>query len=241
MGSSAALTVSLLHALLALQGITVEKSGLAKNAITLDQNRENVGSQDQILTCYGGLNQVCFSHKVPFVVTPLNLSPLRANEFKSHLMLFYTGSTRLASVQAEKWIDAVKPKEKLFQELYEIAGQAFDILNSSKSLLPLGELFHQSWLLKREIHKSVSNDTIDLIYERALKAGALGGKLLGAGGGGFFLLFVPPEKQASVSHALSFFKKFEFDWDYTGTTMLARPYTSQISSDRALSLQAPLR
>ncbi len=200
LGSSSAFTVGLLHALYALQGHMPSKQKLAEESIYLEQKvlRETVGSQDQTQAAYGGLNLITFHKNGEITVKPVTISSKRIEELESHLMLFYTGIVRNASDIAKTFVLNIKQKEKQLFVMREMVGQALNILNSKQDIDNFGKLLHETWILKRSVSSSVSTPFIDKIYLEALSAGALGGKIIGAGGGGFLLLFVPPARQAKV-------------------------------------------
>jgi len=205
MGSSSSFTVGLLHALYAHLGIMPSKKQLAMETIHIEQNMigETVGSQDQICAAYGGLNLVEFSTSGDIDVRPVTLHINRVEELNSYLMLFYTGIRRTASNVAQEYVNNLDKKHKLLGNMQEMVGDGVDILKSNSDICEFGELLHKAWLLKRELSPNVSNHLVDELYERAKQAGAIGGKITGAGGGGFLLLFVPPEKQRKVRETLS--------------------------------------
>lgn len=206
LGSSSAFTVGLLHALYALRGEMKSKRQLAEEAIRIEQEviGENVGSQDQTWAAYGGLNRIDFHQEGGFTVAPIIIPQTRERDLLDHVMLFFTGISRNASEIAKHQIANLDSRERQLHEMRAIVDQAQDILtNPVRPLSELGELLHGSWLLKRELAAPVSSDTVDQIYEAGRRAGAIGGKLLGAGGGGFMLFLVPPELQPKVRQSLS--------------------------------------
>ncbi len=200
LGSSSSFTVGLLHALYALQGHMPSKRKLAEESIYLEQKvlRETVGSQDQMQAAYGGLNLITFHKNEEITVKPVTVSSKRTEELENHLMLFYTGIDRTASDIAKTVVLNIKQKEKQLFVMKEMVGQALNILNSKQDINNFGKLLHETWSLKRSLSPFVSTPVIDKIYLDALSAGAIGGKIIGAGGGGFLLLFVPPSRQAKV-------------------------------------------
>lgn len=204
LGSSSSFTVGLLNALMALQGKYISNEDLAKVAIHVEQGviEENVGSQDQISAAYGGLNRIEFLCDGSFRVNPIILHQERLSEFQDHLMLFFTGFSRIASEIAKSKIDNLKARTVELTQMKEIAHEAIDLLQGKTPLEEIGKLLDQSWKYKRSLSDKVSTSDIDHIYETAIRAGATGGKLLGAGGGGFMLFFVRPELQARVREAL---------------------------------------
>jgi D-glycero-alpha-D-manno-heptose-7-phosphate kinase len=204
MGSSSAFTVGLLHALYALRGRMPSKMQLAEESIHIEQNllRETVGSQDQVMAAFGGFRHVQFSTEGKLTVNPLVLPSERVQELQAHLMLFYTGIARTASDVARSYIARIDHCKKQLHIMKELVDESIDILASGMDIRAFGDLLHEAWQTKRSLSAQVSTHEIDALYERARLAGAIGGKLTGAGGGGFLLLFVPPDKRNSVMNAL---------------------------------------
>lgn len=206
LGSSSSFTVGLLNALYAYRGHMATKRELAQRAIQIEQEviGESVGSQDQMWAAYGGLNRIDFRTDGGIDVNPLIITPERRTELESSLMLYFTGFSRIASDIEKEKIATLDQREAQLHTLRAMVDEAAAILGSPTAPLDqLGQLLHEGWMLKRELSKAVSNSKIDELYEAALSAGALGGKLLGAGGGGFMLLYAPPEVQARVRERLS--------------------------------------
>jgi len=222
MGSSSAFTVGLLHALYALQGKAVGKRQLAEQSIHLEQDilKETVGSQDQVCAAYGGLNRISFLQSGDFSVQPMTLLPERLRELNSHLMLFFTGIKRTASDVASSYVASMEERAALLKRLHEFVDRSGEILNGGGDLMPFGELLHQAWLAKRALSDKVSNASVDALFEDARAAGAVGGKLLGAGGGGFVLLFVPPAKQAKVKKQLRRLIHVPFEFEFGGSQII---------------------
>src|ERR1700761_8409687 len=197
LGSSSSFTVGLLNALNALNARMISKRDLGREAIRIEQEvlKEDVGCQDQIWAAYGGFNRIDFHPDGSFSVNPFILPPSRLVELSQSLMLFFTGFSRFATDFAHDQIQNFDNRKNQLRMMKSLVDSAADILLNPKTpLRELGELMHQSWLLKRELADSVSNAKIDEIYGSAREAGAIGGKLLGAGGGGFMLLVAEPEK-----------------------------------------------
>ena len=219
LGSSSSFTVGLLNALMALQGRYISNDDLARLAIHVEQDliKENVGSQDQISAAYGGLNRIEFHREGTFRVDPIILGQDRLCEFQNHLMLFFTGFSRIASEIAKSKIDNIKARTVELKRMKEIAHEAIELLQSTASLDEIGDLLDQSWQYKRSLSSKVSTADIDQIYETAIKAGAIGGKLLGAGGGGFMLFFVKPELQDRVRNALAHLIHVPFRFENGGS------------------------
>lgn len=222
LGSSSSFVVGMLQALKAQEGEYVSKDWLAKEAIRMEQSvlGECVGSQDQIAAAYGGFNFIEFKKGGDFVVNPLDVSKERLEELNSHLLLFFTGFSRIAS-------DIAKSKVANFMnrqdELLAIRGQvdeAMDILVSPRDISEFGYLLDKAWLLKRNLSEKVSSSQIDGIYSRAKIKGALGGKILGAGGGGFMLLFATPDKHVNIIESLKELIYVPFKFEDTGTKII---------------------
>lgn len=222
MGSSSAFTVGLLHALHALRGEMPTKHQLAKEAIYLEQEvlKEIVGSQDQTLAAYGGLRHVRFQPDGGIEVSPLVVSAARIAELKSHLMLVYTGIARTAADVAKSYVPELDSRRRQLRIMKEMVDEAIEILTGGVNLIAFGELLHEAWLAKRSLSNLVSNNEVDALYETALAAGAIGGKLTGAGGGGFLLLFVPPERQPDVLAALDGCIHVPFEFESTGSQII---------------------
>lgn len=223
LGSSSAFTVGLLHALYALQGRVVTKRQLALDAIHVEQARikEHVGSQDQVASAFGGLNKIVFRNEEVFQVYPLTITPKRARALQDNLMLFFTGISRRASDVAKEQVRVIKQKQSDFTKLAQIVEEAERILvHPSTSLHEFGRLLHESWLVKRSLTDKITTPFIDGIYETARRAGAIGGKLLGAGGGGFMLFYVPAEKQGAVRKALKKLLYVPFSFERTGSQLI---------------------
>lgn len=218
-GSSSSFTVGLLNAMFASRGQMKSKKELAELAIHMEQNviKETVGSQDQIAAAFGGFNRVDFNHDGGFSVRPFILPESRFAELNGQLMMFFTGFSRIASEIAQSQVANFDKRENTLRRMQEMVDEAEKVLNSSGSLELFGRMLHESWKLKRELSGKVSTTAIDEIYETAIRAGALGGKILGAGGGGFILFFVPFERQQSVRNALSSLVEVGFRFENRGS------------------------
>jgi D-glycero-alpha-D-manno-heptose-7-phosphate kinase len=204
MGSSSAFTVGLLHALYALRGEMRTKMELARESIHVEQELvgETVGSQDQVMAAFGGLKYVQFHPDRRIDVDPVPLASGRLAELQSHLMLFYTGVSRTASDVARSYVVNIEGRGRQLKALRGLVEEGIDLLVGGADLRSFGKLLHEAWQIKRGLSDKVTNPSLDALYDKARAAGAVGGKLTGAGGGGFLLLFVPPEKRASVLSAL---------------------------------------
>ena len=205
LGSSSSFTVGLINALKALDGRLISKEELAHDAIHIEQCvlREPVGSQDQISAAFGGFNRIAFRPDGSFDLEPIILPRERQEELESHLMLFFSGISRYSSDIAQTKVDNIANRARELTSMYEMVDQAIDILrNPATPITEFGQLLNESWCLKKRLSERVSTQFIDEVYATALGAGAVGGKVLGAGGGGFILFFVSPEQQAAVRDAL---------------------------------------
>jgi D-glycero-alpha-D-manno-heptose-7-phosphate kinase len=182
----------------------VTKSQLVRESHHIEQVvlQETVGSQDQVMATYGGLRHVRFSPDGEIAAEPLVLPPERVRELESHLMLFYTGIARTAADVAGSYAVDLQARRRQLEVMKELVEESIDLLVSGSDVRSFGDLLHEAWQVKRSFSPQVSNDEIDRTYELARDAGAVGGKLTGAGGGGFLLLFVEPDRQAAVARAL---------------------------------------
>jgi D-glycero-alpha-D-manno-heptose-7-phosphate kinase len=222
MGSSSAFTVSLLNALHALRGEMATKHQLAREAIHIEQDvlKETVGSQDQVLAAHGGLKHVKFQPDGEIEVSPLVLPPGRVAELKSHLLLVYTGIARTAADVAKSYVARIETRRRQLRIMKELVDESIGVLAGGVNILPFGELLHEAWQAKRSLSNIVSNDEVDDLYDRARAAGAMGGKLTGAGGGGFLLLFAPPDKHRDVLDALDGRIHVPFEFDTAGSQIV---------------------
>jgi len=222
LGSSSSFTVGLLHALYALKGMMPNKMQLALDAIHIEQERikENVGSQDQTLAASGGFNRIDFSGKNNIQVRPITLNHQRLELLQNHLMLLFTGFSRNASEIAGEQIKNIPHKKTILSTMRQMVDEAINILNGDNDLLDFGKLLHESWQLKRNLTDKISTPLIDEIYSTALSAGALGGKLLGAGGGGFMLIFAKPEVQPRIKNKLKNLLYVPFRFENLGSQII---------------------
>jgi D-glycero-alpha-D-manno-heptose-7-phosphate kinase len=222
LGSSSSFTVGLINALRAMQGRLISKEELGSLAIHIEQDviRENVGSQDQITAAYGGFNRIDFRRDGAIEVQPIILPPARLAAFKSHLMLVFTGFARLASEVAKTKIDNLGKRADEIRRIAKMVDEGVDILASDRPITDFGALLHDAWTNKRKLSDAVTTEAIDRIYADARDAGAVGGKLLGAGGGGFMLLFAPPAKQEAVRKRLGKFVHVPFDFEMSGSRIV---------------------
>ena len=207
----------------AMKKLDMKDIRLADEAIYLERVlcNEAGGWQDQIAASFGGLNRINFN-KGGYEVHPIIISPDRKEQLNNNLMMFFTGFTRFSSdIQNENKDSNKEKKEEKLKIMYELVDDAEKILTNSKSDLDeFGKLLDYTWNLKRQTGKAVSTENIDEIYNKGIKAGALGGKLLGAGGGGFLVFYVQPEKQESVKKAMKDFLYIPFKFENEGTRVI---------------------
>ncbi|WP_341895239.1 kinase [Ferrovibrio terrae] len=237
LGSSSSFTVGILHALHAMKGRMIGKEELAKMAIHLEQKKltENVGVQDQIAAAYGGFNRIDIQTSGEFSVTPLAVRPARLTDLQDRLVLFYTGISRIASEVAGEQIRSIPDRQHEMRAIREMVNEAADILNSNGPLSDFGRLLHEGWMLKRSLADRISSAFIDDIYNKARQAGAVGGKLLGAGGGGFILFYIEPEQRQAVTAALDKFLQVPIAFENSGSQIIfynPDPYNTGYTEDR---------
>ncbi|MBI2118366.1 MAG: GHMP kinase [Elusimicrobia bacterium] len=218
LGSSSSLTVGLLHALYLYSGRMVDAETLAQESceIEIDILKKPIGKQDQYIAAYGGFKNFEFHANGKVGYTSIQLQNEKLRKFNSRLLLFFTGKTRSAATILSKQKENIKDKQKI---LLQIRGQVPTIEKYLKSSQfdPIGSLLHQGWLYKKELASNISDPMIDILYEKACNAGAVGGKILGAGGGGFLLFYVPPENQDRVREALAELKELPFSFQKDGS------------------------
>jgi len=221
LGSSSSFTVGLLNGLYALKGQMVTKERLAREAILVEQGmiKENVGCQDQTLAAYGGFNLIEFGGTNHLRVQPLTIPAAKLNLLQDHLMLFFTGFSRHASSIAKTQIENIPQKRAELSRMHEMVREAVEVLNGD-DFLKFGRLLDESWKLKRTLSDKISSAHIDDLYSTAIRAGAIGGKLLGAGGGGFVLFFVEPSRKEKVRHALKDLLEVPFKFENLGSQII---------------------
>ena len=223
LGSSSSFTVGLINVLNALKGLQISKQDLAKQATYIEQEvlKETVGSQDQVLAAFGGFNRIDFHPDDSFNISPVIINKDLVEQLQSHMLLFFTGLSRFSSDIAR---DKVSNFTNRFQELTQIkemVDEGMSILQSpSTPIMDLGKLMHESWKLKRSLSVKVSTPKIDEIYEAGIKAGATGGKILGAGGGGFILFFAEPKNHKKILERLKSLVHVAFHFDDVGSKIV---------------------
>jgi D-glycero-alpha-D-manno-heptose-7-phosphate kinase len=222
MGSSSAFTVGLLHALHSLGGHMPSRKQLAAESIYIEQDvlRETVGSQDQVMAAYGGFNHIRFLANGEIVVVPMILPAERVAGLQAHLMLFYTGIIRTSSDVAKSYAGNLESRSRQLRLMKELVEEGIAILTGGQDIELFGHLLHEAWQAKRSLSARVSNSEVDALYQRARAAGAVGGKLTGAGGGGFLLLFAPPEQHPQIIAELDTLIHVPFEFGVGGSQIL---------------------
>ena len=222
LGTSSTFAVGMLHAFYALKGKYADKRKLAEDAIILERERckESGGWQDQIAAAYGGLNRIDFGDN-SFKVSPIIIHPDRKKLLNDNLMLFFTGISRFSSEIQKDTMSQQHDKTRQLKELLSLVNDAQTILEDKHSdMNDFGRLLDHTWKLKRDTGSKISNNEIDDLYQRGLKAGALGVKLLGAGGGGFLLFYVEKDKQQHVINELDELMHVPFELENEGSTII---------------------
>lgn len=222
LGSSSTFTVCLLHTLYGYKGKFVTKERLAKEAckIEIEILKEPIGKQDQYAASYGGLNYIQFNSDESVFVEPIICKPEIKSRLERSLLMFYIGNERKAGQILSEQKENMKKNEKieLVKRMVMLAKDMKDSLNGG-NIKNFGEILHEGWLIKKELASNISNPMLDEYYEKALKAGAVGGKLLGAGGGGFFLFYCEPKYQNKVKEALDL-REMKFKFDNEGSKII---------------------
>lgn len=238
LGTSSAFTVGLLLGLYALKDQMRDKNALATDAIHVEQEMlaESVGSQDQVAAAYGGFNRIDFNRDGSIDARQLLTSPERMAALQEHFALFFTGFVRTASEIAKEQIRLTSQRERELRTMQEMVGEAEAIVsNPNRSLNEFGKLLNDSWQLKRSLTKSITNPRLDEIYDAGRSAGAIGGKLLGAGGGGFMLFFVPPERRQELRNRLKNLLCVPFGFSSRGSHVVV--YEPEAIYDKSLSAE----
>lgn len=237
MGSSSAFTVGFLRALYAFHGKVVSKEDLYREAIHIEQNliKENVGSQDQVWAACGGFNTVEFLENGEILVKPVVMDEERLRSFENKFMLFYTGISRFASEIAGEQIQNTHRNTAELHKMRKLVDDAHSMLASGgKCFTDFGGLLNETWQMKKKLSNKITTEEINGMYDTAIKSGAVGGKLLGAGGGGFIVFYVEEENQTRVKEALKDYLHIPFRFDFTGSEIIVyRPnYQYQNGSKR---------
>lgn len=221
LGTSSSFTVGLLNSLHSLRGEFIDKMTLAKEAIYVERTlcKEEGGVQDQLAASFGGLNKMTFTGS-GFEVSPVVIKSERKRKLNENLMLFFTGFVRFSGDVMCEQVKKAKKNASELAEMVKMVDEGERILTGSGDLGDFGRLIDYGWRLKRSLASNVTNDSIDALYDKAKAAGAIGGKLLGAGAGGFILLYVEPDKQESVRRALSELMCIPFEFENSGTKVI---------------------
>ncbi len=221
LGSSSSFTVGLLNSLYALKGVMVTKDRLAREAIFVEQDmcKENVGCQDQSLAAYGGLNYIEFGGSEYVHARKVTLPWEEKRRLEGHLMMFFTGFSRMASEIAAHQIKNIPKKKSELKAMYQMVAEAITLLNKN-NFIAFGKLLHENWKLKRTLSEKITTPYIDEIYATARRTGAIGGKLLGAGGGGFVLIFAKPEYQAAIRRKFRGLLEIPFRFEELGSQII---------------------
>lgn len=224
LGSSSSFTVGLLNALYAYKGSLKSAEELAKDACHIEINivGEPIGKQDQYIAAYGGFRHIQFNPDETVFTEPIIYANENKSELNENLLLFYTGDIRQAEsiLTKQKANMGQNGKMALLKKMRDLALELRALLNDATSPDIVGQFLHKGWLLKKQLAEGISNDRVDKYYENALRAGALGGKILGAGGGGFLLLYCPKEKQTEVREILNDLTLTEFSLEPEGSKII---------------------
>ena len=224
LGSSSSFAVGLMHALHAIEGRHVSSGQLADEAcrIEIDMCREPIGMQDQYAAAFGGLNYIQFHRNGSVQVDPIVVSPFFREKLNRHLLLFYTGITRSASDILSNQCKVLAEQDKKVLAMHKMVAYATDLRDIlySGDFDSIGQILHENWQIKRTLTVGISSGKIDDWYNCAVKAGALGGKLLGAGGGGFLFFYAKPEKHNSIKSALSDLRCIDFTLEPRGSRII---------------------
>ena len=224
LGSSSSFAVGLMHALHAIEGRHVSSGQLADEAcrIEIEKCGEPIGKQDQYAAAFGGLNYIEFQKDGSVEVAPIALPRAARENLDRHFLMFYTGITRSASGILAGQSKALADEGKKAEAMHRMVAYAAELRDElwEGNFDAMGRILHENWLLKRTLTAGISSGEIDGWYDRAMKAGALGGKLLGAGGGGFLLFYAPPEKHASIAAALSDLRRIDFSLEPRGSRII---------------------
>ena len=243
MGSSSSFTVGLLHALYALKGHMPNKRQLALESIHIEQDciKETVGSQDQVSAAYGGFNHITFFPDGEIAVRPVTVAPQRVKELNAHLMLFYTGIKRTAENIAQSYVKDIEGKRRQLRIMKDLVEESLSILSNEQDISGFGELLQEAWLTKRSLSSRVSNPDVDDIYDLAISAGAIGGKLTGAGGGGFMLLFAPPDKHDAIREKLNKLIHVPFNFEFSGSQIIFYDPEKDYSAEEEARVNQPIK
>jgi len=241
LGTSSAFTVGLLLALYGLRNQMRDKHTLAGEAIHVEQDilREAVGAQDQVSAAYGGFNRINFGKDGSIDVNRIVVAQQRLGDLEQHLALYFTGFSRTASEIAQEQLRVTPQKRRELKSMLELVDEAEKtITDPGRQLSDFGRLLHEGWQIKRSLTQKISNSNIDEIYEAGLSAGAVGGKLLGAGGGGFMLFYVDPERREALRTRLRSLLCVPFRFSNRGSYVVV--YEPEEQYERALATHRDL-
>ena len=221
LGTSSSFAVGMLNAFYALKGKYADKKKLADDAIHLERVLcgEAGGVQDQISASFGGLNRINFDAE-GYTVNPIIISPERKEQLNRNLMLFFTGFSRFSADIQSLTMNAMEDKQQQLLEMLQLVEEAEKVLTTKSDLNEFGRLLDHTWKLKRGISSQISTDSIDALYNTAIKTGAIGGKLLGAGGGGFLLFYIEEDKRETLKKALNNLLYVPFEFENAGTRVI---------------------
>ena len=226
-GSSSSFTVGLLHALYTMRGIAITKDELARQAIHVEHViiGESVGIQDQIMAAHGGIQIIHMGPGIQWQTEKVLLSNDYKKELESHILLGFSGISRIAEVQAKKQVEKIKEglNTNLLSKMSEIANDAIGLIQKEESIDQIGRLMDKNWRVKRILAEGITDELLDAIYVQSIANGSLGTKLMGAGGGGFFMFLVPPEKQNEFKERMTQIKVWvPFQFDNYGSQILLK-------------------
>jgi len=236
LGTSSAFTVGFLLGLYALRDQMRDKHTLASDAIFVEQEllHEAVGAQDQVSAAYGGFNRINFHPTDAIEVKRILASQTRLGELEKSLALYFTGFSRIASEIAKEQLRVTPQRKRELDLMFQMVDEAEGIIaDPRRSMDEFGRLLHESWQIKKTLTQRISNSSIDEIYDAGLEAGALGGKLLGAGGGGFMLFFVPPERREALRTRLKKLLCVPFAFSNRGSDVVV--YEPEVAYDQSLA------
>jgi D-glycero-alpha-D-manno-heptose-7-phosphate kinase len=222
LGSSSSFTVGMLHAVKGYLGKfqTAEELACEASEIEIEKLKEPIGKQDQYIAAYGGLQFIQFKTSGEVTVDPVVCTSDTKKALEAHCMLFYTGQTRDAKSVLREQKENTGAKRQTLRDMAQIARKMKTALESNGSLESFGRLLHGAWELKKSVASNISSSQIDQWYEKALKAGAWGGKILGAGGGGFLMVFCSPDKQSAVKNELKSLRPFDVKFESQGSKII---------------------
>ena len=221
LGTSSSFAVGLLKSLTIIDDKKINRVDLTRHSIHIEREilNETGGYQDQISAAYGGFNHIYFNESGNYKINKIGLSEETKNNLCSHLMLFYTGLQRFSSDIAIQQVERIKQNKQSLHRIHNLVDEAIKSIRNN-SIIDFGELLNETWILKKSLSDSVSNNYIDELYEQSKDAGALGGKLCGAGAGGFLLIFAKPERHNAIRKKLKQLVHVPFKFENCGSRVL---------------------